>query len=224
MTIIAPFAEYMNEHTRDIDQLMADERNLRLLINNMENPMWLVSTDHTIIECNDAFKKWVCCFVGQEIGKGDNVLYNGQNIMYQQKFEMCYQLALSGKAFMSVEDMMVNNEQRYTHVTFTPVADAGASIIAVSCFARDITEHRMHLLHIEQQNTALREIAFIESHKIRGPVATILGLEQFYNYHDDTDPMNREIMTGIKEMSLQLDVRIREVVKMSNEIDMAVAV
>jgi PAS domain S-box-containing protein len=200
------------------EKVIADERNLRALIDSTEDPIWLIDTHYTILECNAAFGKWVSCFIETVIGKGDNVLYGGENIPYHNKFEMCYKLALSGKTFRSVEDMNVAGELRYTSVTFTPVFDTDNIVVGVSCFARDITEHRKHLFKIERQNEALREIAFIESHKIRGPVATILGLEQFYNYNDPADPVNREIIEGIKLVSHELDDIIREVVKLTNAI------
>jgi PAS domain S-box-containing protein len=196
----------------------SEEENLRLLVDNTEDPLWLVDSSCTVVVCNAAFQKWVTHFIGQELNKGDNVLFNGQNKAYQDKFEMCYKLALSGKAFRTVEDMVIDGIVHYTGVSFNPVYDASNSVVGVSCFARDITEQRSHLFRIEQQNVALREIAFIESHKIRGPVATILGLEQLYNYTDFSDPVNMEIIDGIRKVSLELDQIIREVVRKSNEI------
>jgi PAS domain S-box-containing protein len=208
----------MAEKTIDIEQVITDEQNLRALINHIDDPIWLVDTACTIVECNKAFKKWVSYFIGQELDKGDNVLFNGQDKIYLEKFETCYQLALNGRAFKSVEDMRINNEQHYTTVTFNPVLNDEQKIIGVSCFARDITESRKHLLKIEEQNTALREIAFIESHKVRGPVATIMGLEQLFNYDDLTDPVNKDIIKHMAGVTKQLDEIIREVVKKSNEI------
>ncbi len=191
---------------------------LRALVDNTEDPLWLVSTDLTILECNPAFSLWVSYFTGREARRGDNVLLDGQYRNYTDKFEMCYKLALAGSNFRTVEDMNINGQVHYTGVTFRPVKDHLGEVIAVSCFARDITEHRKHLFKIEQQNAALREIAFIESHKIRGPVATILGLEQLYNYDDPHDPINQTILDGIKEMGLSLDVIIHQVVRMTNAI------
>ncbi|GAA4467053.1 hypothetical protein GCM10023093_22190 [Nemorincola caseinilytica] len=208
----------MNNENHDIAPIAIDEQNLRALINNTDDPLWLVDVHHNVLECNEAFRTWVHHFTGRHISKGDNVLLNGEHKIYNDKFEMCYKLALSGSNFRTVEDMVINGVQHYTSVTFKPVIDSSGRVTAVSCFARDITEHRKHLFRIEQQNAALREIAFIESHRIRGPVATILGLEQLYNYTDLSDPMNKEIMDGIKKMGLDLDVIIRQVVKMSNEI------
>ena len=85
--------------------------------------------------------------------------------------------------------------------------------------ACDITEHRKHLNQIEQQNKALRQIAFLESHKIRGPIATILGLGQFLNTHNPTDPANIEIIEGIIHTSTDLDIIIHEVVHLINSVE-----
>jgi len=208
----------MPETSKNIGQVIADEQNLRLLINNTDDPIWLVDVNFIIVECNKSFRIWVHNFIGRELDKGDHVLYNGQNKLYVDKFEMCYNLALHGRSFRTVEDMKVGSETRYTTVSFSPVFDKDHNVIGVSCFARDITEQRKHLLRIEEQNTALREIAFIESHKVRGPVATILGLEQFFNYDEPTDPINKDIMESIAKVTLELDAIVREVVQKSNDL------
>ncbi len=207
-----------NGHKGGINTIINGENNLRLLINNTDDPIWLVDTNYVIIECNQSFKQWVAHFIGKELTNGDHVLYNGLNKSYSEKFEMCYQLALNGRAFKSVEDMKVGDDLRYTTVSFNPVFDNGI-VAGVSCFARDITEQRKHLMKIEEQNAALREIAYIESHKVRGSVATIMGLEQLFNYKDPADPLNMEIMEGLAKVIYELDATVREVVRKSNEIE-----
>lgn len=209
----------MNADGTDISALLRDEQNLRMLLECMEDPMWIVCADYNILECNAAFTKWCDHFTGQQVTKGGHVLLNGEHKIYLEKFEMCYKLAFSGKEFRSVEDMQIKGATHYTSVSFRPIADAGGAIVAVGCTARDITDQRKHLVKIEKQNTTLREIAFIESHKIRGPVATILGLEQFFNYDNLADPVNGEIMEGVKTVTNELDLFIREVVRMSNDLD-----
>jgi len=209
----------MNERKINVEQIVVDEENLRILVEGMDDPMWLVDASYRILECNTAFREWVCHFIGKQLDKGDHVLNNGEDKNYHDKFEMCYRLALGGRTFRSVEDIHIKGVVHYTSVNFKPLFDDYNNVVAISCYARDITEQRKHLFHIERQTTTLREIAFIESHKIRGPVATILGLEQFFNYDDLSDPVNREIMEGVKTVTLELDAFIREVVRMSNEID-----
>lgn len=209
----------MNHDQSLIQALAADEQNLRMLVESMEDPMWIVSPSLHVLECNAAFATWAGHFTGRSIGKGDHVLLNGNHKSYADKFEMCYKLAFNGRSFKTVEDMQIHGAIHYTSVTFRPIYDAGNAVVAVGCTARDITDQRKHLFRIEKQNSTLREIAFIESHKIRGPVATILGLEQFFNYDDLSDPVNKEIMEGVKTVTIELDVFIHEVVRMTNEIN-----
>ncbi len=208
----------MPETNKDTAAQPAEAGTLHTLLDHIEDPIWLVDRDCMIVACNAAFKKWVFHFIGTELSAGDHVLYNGRDRLYNEKFEMCYQLALSGRAFRSVEDVQAENTTRYTSVCFNPVHDKDGNVTGVSCYARDITDQRKHLMKIEQQNSALREIAFIESHKVRGPVATILGLEQLFNYDDLTDPINKIIMEGVAETTRKLDLIVREVVQRSTEI------
>lgn len=195
----------------------ATEQNLRILINNTDDPIWLVDSGYRIVECNNAFMTWISHFIGKELNRGDNVLDSTLDRAYLDKFEMCYRLSFDGKAFRSVEDMRVDGKTRYTTVSFCPVFDEQKKVYAVSCYARDITEQRKHLLKIEEQNSVLREIAFIESHKIRGPVATILGLGQLFDVGNPSDPVNKEVVDGIISVANDLDNIIRQVVKKTNE-------
>lgn len=196
----------------------AKEGNLRVLINNIDDPIWLVDTNYTLLECNHVFRHWIYHFLGDTLTEGDDILFGGKNLLYSQKFESCYQRALNGQSFKSIEDMVVGTETRYTMVSFNPIINENNEVTGISCSARDITEQRQHLHKIEEQNTALREIAFIESHKIRGPLTTIMGLEQLFDYDKLAAPFNKEIMVNISRLSLELDEIIKEVVRKSNEI------
>ena len=207
----------MKENIKQNNNEETEEENLRLLIDHTYDPIWYVNRDLKIVACNHAFKNWVTHFIGLPLGKGDDILYEGKNAMYRQKFEMCYKQALGGVEFKCIEDMMVNELPRYTSVNFNPVYNDKREIIGVSCFAIDVTEQRKHLLRIEEQNKVLTEIAAIQSHKVRGPVATILGLGQFFNYDDLSDPVNKVLMEGIISVSEDLDVIIKEVVRKSNK-------
>ncbi len=213
-------------YTKDItwerklqEQIQDNEKNLRVLINSTEDAMWFVDKNCNIVLCNEHFKKWIYNFTGKNLDIGDNVLYEGYDSSYLDKFEMCYRISLNGKSFTAIEDMKQDGKQRFISVTFNPVHDEDNNIIGVSCFSRDITEQRNHMLKIEEQNRVLKEIAVIQSHKIRGPVATILGLTQLFNRDDINDPVNSEIVEGVVDVTRELDKTIREVVEKANAIN-----
>lgn len=63
---------------------------------------------------------------------------------------------------------------------------------------------------IELQNKNLDEIAWIQSHKVRAQVATILGLSNSLS-HSNTDEENTFILDNIKTTSEKLDEIVREI-------------
>lgn len=67
---------------------------------------------------------------------------------------------------------------------------------------RRTKEHRNEMAHI----------IHIQSHKIRGPVASILGLAQLLDYNNPQDPDNKEMLKGIYSLAYDLDKIIVEVI------------
>ena len=89
-------------------------------------------------------------------------------------------------------------------------------IIGAACFSKDITDKINHIKAIEEQNKKLSDIAWKQSHEVRGPVARIMGLlnlQKEMNYQgEDLD----EILTYIMISSLELDQIIRDISKNIN--------
>ena len=71
---------------------------------------------------------------------------------------------------------------------------------------------------INQQHKKLLEVAFLQSHQIRRPVADILGLIAAFDLKNPADPENSEIISRLKITAEDLDNIIREIVKKTNEI------
>lgn len=71
---------------------------------------------------------------------------------------------------------------------------------------------------IAARNRVLSEIAHLQSHDVRGYVATILGLVSLFNKDDSSDPINAFIVDGITESTQKLDTTIKEIVAKENEL------
>jgi two-component system sensor histidine kinase/response regulator len=80
-------------------------------------------------------------------------------------------------------------------------------------------EIECHLHEIEAQNEKLKEISWLQSHKVRSQVATILGLSQFVNQGNIEDPDLNMVIGGIKEAAKELDDVIREINRLTNSAD-----
>ncbi len=91
------------------------------------------------------------------------------------------------------------------------ILSAEGAINEVKGTIQDVTEQRVYLHQIQMQNQRLKEIAWIQSHKVRAPVASILGLIQLFNTDEPGDPTNKEILDGVTEAALTLDGVIKEI-------------
>ncbi len=78
-------------------------------------------------------------------------------------------------------------------------------------------EKTEHLQHIKAQGDVLKDIAYIQSHEVRGPVTTIKGLAGLFNMDDLSDPVNKELMEGIITVTDRLDDVVTAVVNKENQ-------
>lgn len=83
--------------------------------------------------------------------------------------------------------------------------------------ASDVTERFAYIEAIEKQNKKLKEIAWIQSHLVRAPLARIMGLINLL-LDDYTDEINKKSVSKmIMESSVELDSVIRDIVNKTND-------
>lgn len=119
--------------------------------------------------------------------------------------------ALNGEAVM-FERKVTYRDQReiWWYVTFEPGRNPEGQIIGISYNATDITERKMHEALILNQNEVLKEIAFMQSHELRKPVATIMGLVGLMKAQEH-DCLNEELEM-LERASRELDEKIKLIV------------
>lgn len=84
---------------------------------------------------------------------------------------------------------------------------------------RDISDRKN--AEEEQKNNfnKLSEIAFLQTHQVRAPIASILGLIDLINFAKPEDPQNFEIFYHLKKATLFCDNVIKEIVEKTTEIE-----
>lgn len=90
--------------------------------------------------------------------------------------------------------------------------DSGKSIRVVGAVL-DVTESRKMIHEISQQNKALKEIAWTQSHVVRAPVARILGLANLLEIGEFDLISEKEVLRHICNSANELDNIIRQIVK-----------
>jgi L-lysine 2,3-aminomutase len=83
----------------------------------------------------------------------------------------------------------------------------------------DITQRKNAEEIIKLKNKKLTEVAFLQSHIVRRPIANILGVLDLINKNNPTDPINSELLPKLEEISKDLDDVIKQIVHKTKEID-----
>ncbi|MFN3997664.1 PAS domain S-box protein [Algoriphagus sp.] len=103
-----------------------------------------------------------------------------------------------------------NGELIFVESTINPLSFNGKESILV--LANDITERAKYVQTIEKQNQTFREIAWIQSHVVRAPLARLLGLVNLLESDYGNSPEeNIELIEHVKNSADELDHIIREI-------------
>lgn len=198
----------ITEQKKIQEKIFNDEQNLRAIINNTSDIIWSIDATYNIITANEAFWNRVYKITGVE--KNELTPEHFEKIRLE-KWKEYFDRALSGEAFKMIWTDIYDGAEVFEEVSFNPIRDKQNSVIGISCFSRDITKQRMHLNMIEKQNQQLKEIAWIQSHEVRGPVASIMGLTLLFNKKDKSDAINSEIIDKVEIAAKKLDEVIKKI-------------
>jgi PAS domain S-box-containing protein len=108
-----------------------------------------------------------------------------------------------------------NREEFEAEVVFNAILFKGKD--AILTITRDISERASYIKAIECQNKQLHEIAYIQSHHVRAPLARIMGLVDLI-IRDAAEKPEPELLIYLRQSTNDLDLVIREV--MSNTLEL----
>jgi len=92
------------------------------------------------------------------------------------------------------------------------------NIKAKIILATDITERLNHLEALESQNTKLKEIAWLQSHVVRAPLARLMGLVELITDNKISQDEKDKSFEFFKDSAKELDAVINDIVKKSHDV------
>lgn len=214
---------------KNITEQVAHEQNITKLkrlqehvVNSTHDFIWAIDKNRILILANNAYLNAMEEFynVKYEVGK-PIISFTEQNWHAEDNDKEQWR-----NAYNSV--LKEGNEGHFTYtmknrlgtnlifkLSFYPIRDEAtpSEVDGVACFARDITERVKHIEAIEEQNEKLKEIAFIQSHLVRAPLARIMALSSLVkNGIIEKDELN-EILNHLVASTEELDAVIRKTTK-----------
>lgn len=86
--------------------------------------------------------------------------------------------------------------------------------------ANNITDTQNYIAAIEDQNTRIREIAWIQSHVVRAPLARIMGIIDLIKQSEKGEENEEELMNKIIESAHELDSIITDISNKASRINL----
>ncbi|HXS36576.1 MAG TPA: PAS domain S-box protein [Flavipsychrobacter sp.] len=206
-------ADVINGIAVDITRLRMVEEQLKLNVSEIETILESITDGFFAVNAN-----WEFTYINKESEillrrRRENII--GKNIW--QNFPSVIDLQFYRELHKAIEDQVsVHFEDYFPQLQKWFLVNAYPTKDGLAVYFRDITEEKEQAIQIQAQNKKLMEIAWLQSHKVRGPVANILGLVQLFNYDDPADPVNKEILDGIRTTTNYLDDVIKEIVNNTN--------
>jgi PAS domain S-box-containing protein len=226
-TSVYPSDSGLVVYWRDITGRKRGEEELRksfLKLNAIQNSTTdvhlLISPDYRIISFNRKAAEKYRLVYDQELPEEISLLEIIPSHL-KERFVISFTQALAGNSIILEDKLAYNTEAGvWYRVEYFPVKDTSGEIIGVALNISDIDQRKRTELQIQEQNRTLREIAHIQSHQIRRPVATILGLINLLNPEDFSNADASMIIEMLKKSAEELDTVIHQIVEKTGEIDL----
>jgi PAS domain S-box-containing protein len=104
---------------------------------------------------------------------------------------------------IEVVDVNKSGGEYWVSMNVSPVSDSTGKVTHWISIQRDITESRKYLKAIEEQNKKFKEIAWIQSHVVRAPLARVMGLVDLLAQQtpgDETDLLLQHLSTSARDL------------------------
>ena len=210
---IYAFSRDISERKRSQQHLSDSNELYHSLVNNLPVSLWRKDSKGRVTFVNKALLKNMKLSEDEIIGRTSYDLYPKELAdKYTQDDNKVMANAEPLEVIEENIDLKTGAKLYYESIKI-PIRGTDGKIEGIQGVFWDITEAIEAKERLKHQNERLTEIAWLHSHKIRGPVATIMGLINIFDWANVNSPENIEIIKKIDEVSKQLDGIIHNVVK-----------
>ena len=208
--------QQQHEETRQ-QKLIIEESAIKLnaMFNSSKDTHILVGRDMEVLAFNKAASAFVKDAHHKKLTKGRSILeYSDPEVV--DGVRKLFDQAFAGKTIEREWLMRPDtNEARWKELQFLPIKNSNKDIIGVALNSTDITERKLQEDQINIQNAALTRIAIIQSHELRRPVASLLGIISLIKLEKLNK--NLDYFDMLEHTINELDEKIRDIVKDSED-------
>jgi PAS domain S-box-containing protein len=167
----------------------------------------LLGRNFEILAFNKSWETHVLKMYGLQMEKG-KVMIDYINPDHLRRFYIDYSTALKGTAVYDERNLKQNGKDRWHVVKFEPAFNPDGDIIGVSVNVSDVNTKVEHQNTVRSQNEQLDEIAFIQTHEFRRPVASIIALVDLLRMDDRVKDLEEWEMLSLAIKELDDKVKL----------------
>lgn len=214
-------------YARDITVMKMEEHRMKLLESVVASAkdailvteaLPLAGEGPKIVYVNDALVKMTGYTREEMLGKASWMLY-GPNSDAEQIAYMIKCLEKSEACEIEIINYKKDGSEFWMHTTIAIITDDNGLSTHLISISRDVSERLNNIETIKGQNKKLRDIAWVQSHDVRGPLARITGLVNLLTNHSLSPDDTVKFLGYLGEASNEMDAVIRKITKQTEEID-----
>lgn len=212
-------------YCRDVTLSKQEEHRLKLMesvVTNATDSILITEVNSsgkrgpTIVYANDALLKMTGYTRGEIIGKTPQMLHGPKS----NKAELALALkclAESTACEIDIVKYKKNGDEFYMHIAIAPIANGKVPSTHYISIGRDITERTKNIEAIKEQNKKLKDIAWVQSHDVRGPLARIKGLVNLLTNHTHSED-DTELLGYLRSASNEMDAVVSKITRQTDEV------
>ncbi|WP_342644629.1 GAF domain-containing protein [Mucilaginibacter sp. CSA2-8R] len=176
----------------------------------------LLGLNFEVLAFNQAWASYVTHNYGKTLtrGKGMADYLLPENLLF---FYKAYVKAMTGTAVFDERQVRTVDGDTWRMIKFEPAFDPEGVIIGVSVNSTDTTQNVINKAVVVAQKDSLKEIAFIQAHELRRPVASILGLMNLLKMDGFIE--TREELIMLAAAAEELDEKIKLIITHATDPD-----
>lgn len=215
-----PFSFYLARNVKDLitdlsesnKKIKQAEEKWRAFIKYAGDSIALLDQDYRITEVNNS----ACALLGysrEEMMKMDML----DIVTIEERESFIKRVAMIKKQGASLHERKWKKKDGST--VETEVNVRVLENIGYIAIIRDITERKKAEALLKLQKEKLIEIAFLQSHIVRRPIANVLGLISLINFNNPNESDNLEVIPKLEIAAEELDAIIHEIVQNTKEVE-----
>ncbi|QJD97254.1 GAF domain-containing protein [Mucilaginibacter robiniae] len=191
------------------EQAKSMEMKMRAFFESSASSHLLLDKEYRVLTFNKALKDFIKKAYDVELEVGISVHQFVEEAYIADFIGFC-NVALAGRTIRHEHLLKIAERAIWCRITYEPARNSDGEIVGVSYNARDITERVENEQASQAHKASLNRIAFIQSHELRRPVATIKGLLDLLEMDGHVDQIAE--LSLMKKSVNDIDRKINQIV------------